>query len=43
MDMPCQKDNMDEGQTISHDPKNPAKARNIPPHPEVPVYEKWNG
>lgn len=42
--MPCQKDNMDEGQTISDDPKNPAEARNVALHPDkVPVYQKLNG
>jgi len=41
--MPCQNDNVDEGYTLSDDPKNP-KARNVALHPAVvPVYQKWNG
>lgn len=41
--MPCQKGNVNEGRTVSDDPKNP-NARNVALHPEkVPIYQKLNG
>lgn len=39
----CLVKKVDAGQTMSDDPKKPAKARNVALHPEVHLCKKWTG